>query len=128
MRNLTIASVLASLAVLTFCSQAFAQTQDDLFNGDILHEIRLYTAPEDYETYKETNFTCQAQELEVLAGEVISPLPRVICRFPVELHCKFHGADVTVAQAGIDSHAKGSRDQYKPFLKIDFRRCVIRNT
>src|SRR5213596_2755201 len=128
MRNLTIASVLASLAVLTFCSQAFAQTQDDLFNGDILHEIRLYTAPEDYETFKETNFTCQAQELEALAGEVISPLPRVICWFPVEFHWKFNGADVTLPQAGIESHGKGSRNNYKPSFKIDFSRYESRNT
>ncbi len=96
MRNLTIAPVLASLAVLTFCSQAFAQTQDDLFNGDILHEIRLYIAPEDYVTFKETNFTCQTQELEALAGAMISPLPRVICHFPVEFHWKFNGIDITL--------------------------------
>src|SRR5207247_9934322 len=100
MRNLTIASVLASLAVLTFCSQAFAQTQDDLFNGDILHEIRLYTAPEDYETFKETNFTCQAQELDALAGAVISPLPSGICWFPGELQWRFTRAGLTVPQPG----------------------------
>jgi len=128
MRNLTIASVLASLAVLTFCSQAFAQTQDDLFNGDILHEIRLYIAPEDYVTFKETNFTCETQELEALAGEVISPLPRVICWFPVEFHWKFNGADVTLPQAGIESHGKGSRNNYKPSFKIDFSRYESRNT
>ena len=81
MRNLAIALRLTCLAVLAFCSQTFAQTQDDLFNGDILHEIRLYIAPEDYVTFKQTNFTCQTQDLEALAGEVISPLPRVVCHF-----------------------------------------------
>jgi len=127
MRNLTIASVLASLAVLTFCSQAFAQTQDDLFNGDILHEIRLYIAPEDYVTFKETNFTCETQELEALAGEVISPLPRVICWFPVEFHWKFNGIDITLPQVAIESHGKGSRNNYKPSFKIDFSRYESRN-
>src|SRR5438445_2018010 len=127
MRNLTIAPVLASLAVLTFCSQAFAQTQDDLFNGDILHEIRLYIAPEDYVTFKETNFTCQTQELEALAGAVISPLPRVICHFPVEFHWKFNGIDITLPQAAIESHGKGSRSNFKPSFKIDFSRYESRN-
>jgi len=127
MRNLRVAPFLASLAVLTFCSLAFAQTQDDLFNGDILHEIRLYIAPEDYVTFKETNFTCETQELEALAGEVISPLPRVICWFPVEFHWKFNGIDITLPQVAIESHGKGSRNNYKPSFKIDFSRYESRN-
>src|SRR5262245_35733844 len=67
MRNPASALSLTCLAVLAFCSQTFAQTQDDLFNGDILHEIRLYIAPEDYVTFKQTNFTCQTQDFEALA-------------------------------------------------------------
>src|SRR4029077_4149768 len=35
-----IAVILVSLEILTYSSRLFAQTQDDLFNGDILHEVR----------------------------------------------------------------------------------------
>src|SRR5437870_3694659 len=114
MRNRIIPFVLASLAILSFSSQAFAQTQDDLFNGDVLHEIRLYMSPEDIATLKQTNFTCQTQELEALAGKVISPLPRITCHFPVEFHWTFNGKDVTLPEAAIESHGKGSRSNVKP--------------
>jgi len=127
MRNLRIAAVSASFAVLTFCFPAFAQTQADLFNGDILHEVRLYIAPEDYVTFKETNFTCQTQDLEALAGHFVSPLPRIVCHFPVEFHWQFNGSDVTLPQAAIESHGKGSRSNYKPSFKIDFSRYESQN-
>src|SRR5438034_7764292 len=116
------------LATLVCSAHSFAQTQDDLFNGDVLHEIRIYIAPQDYETFKQTNFECQKQELEALAGETISPLPRVICWFPIEFHWKFNGRDITLPQAGIESHGKGSRNNYKPSFKIDFSRYESRNT
>jgi len=119
--------ILASLAILSFSSGAFAQTPDDLFNGAILHEIRIFIAPQDYATFKETNFTCQFQDLDALAGKVISPLPRVICHFPVEFHWKFNGADVTLPQVSVESHGKGSRSNIKPSFKIDFSRYESRN-
>ena len=114
--------ILASLGILTCSSHLFAQTQDDLFNGDILHEVRLYMAPQDLDTFKQTNFECEKQELAELAGEVISPLPRVICWFPVEFHWKFKGQDITLPQVAIESHGKGSRSNIKPSFKIDFSR------
>jgi spore coat protein CotH len=122
MRSRLIGAILASLAILICSSHLFAQTQDDLFNGDVLHEIRLYIAPQDLDTFKQTNFECQDQELESLAGEIISPLPRVICWFSVEFHWKFNGQDITLPEVAIESHGKGSRSNIKPSFKIDFSR------
>ena len=122
MRNRIAVFFLSSLAILICCPRLWAQTQDDLFNGDILHEIRLYMAPEDFATFQQTNFKCESQELDALAGEVLSPLPRVICWFPVEFHWKFNGQDITLPQVGIESHGKGSRSNIKPSFKIDFSR------
>src|SRR5437867_2405060 len=114
------------LATLVCSAHSFAQTQDDLFNGDVLHEIRIFIAPQDYETFKQTNFECQKQELEALAGETISPLPRVICWFPIEFHWNFNGQDITLPQVAIESHGKGSRSNVKPSFKIDFSRYESR--
>ena len=126
MRRGLIFVISVSIGILTYCACVFAQTQDDLFNGDILHEVRLYMAPQDLDTFKQTNFECEAQELEVLAGEVISPLPRVICWFPVEFHWKFNGQNITLPEVGIESHGKGSRSNIKPSFKIDFSRYESR--
>jgi spore coat protein CotH len=109
-------------------SHSFSQSQDDLFNGDILHEMRIYIAPQDFETFKQTNFECEDQELKALAGEIVSPLPRVICWFPIEFHWKFNGRDITLPQVGIESHGKGSRSNIKPSFKIDFSRYESRLT
>src|SRR6516225_3538638 len=126
MRSRLIGAVVAPLAILICSSHLVAQTQDDLFNGDVLHEIRLYIAPQDLDTFRQTNFECQDQELESLAGEIISPLPRVICWFSVEFHWKFNGQDITLPQVGIESHGKGSRSNIKPSFKIDFSRYESR--
>jgi spore coat protein CotH len=128
MRKRIINFALAGFVILTCSPRSFAQTQDDLFNGDILHEMRLYIAPQDFETFKQTNFECQDQELRALAGAIISPLPRVICWFPVEFHWKFNGQDITLPQVGIESHGKGSRSNIKPSFKIDFSRYESRLT
>src|SRR5438552_3838796 len=92
--------ILVLLAVF-FSSPSFAQTSDDLFNGDVLHEIRLYVSTSDIATLKLTNFTCQEQDLKALAGEVVSALPRVECHFPVEFHWTFNGKDITGPQAAL---------------------------
>jgi spore coat protein CotH len=118
--------MLASLAILTCSPHIFAQTQDDLFNGDILQEIRLYMAPQDLATFKETNFECKDQETRALQGDIISPLPRVICWFPVEFHWKFNGRDISLPEIGIESHGKGSRSNIKPSFKLDFSRYESR--
>src|SRR3954471_24823178 len=128
MLDRTIRVVLMCVAILTCSPHLFAQTQDDLFNGDLLHEIRLYMAPQDLRTFKQTNFECEDQELAALAGENVSPLPRIICWFPVEFHWKFNGRDITLPEVGIESHGKGSRSNIKPSFKIDFSRYESRLT
>ena len=112
----------------TYSSLLFAQTQDDLFNGDTLHEVRLYMAVQDLETFKQTNLECQSQETAALEGDFVSPLPRIICWFPVEFHWKFNGKDVTLPQVAIESHGRGSRSNVKPSFKIDFSRYESRLT
>jgi spore coat protein CotH len=107
---------------------SFAQTSDDLFDGDILQEIRIYIAPQDYTTFKDTNFVCQQQELAALAGQEISSLPRVICDFAIEFHWRYQGRDVTLPQISIKSHGKGSRSNIKPSFKIEFTRYESQNT
>src|SRR6476661_8312209 len=107
---------------------SFAQTSDDLFDGDILQEIRIYIAPQDYITFKDTSFVCQQQELAALAGQEISNLPRVICDFGIEFHWLYQGRDVTLPQVSIKSHGKGSRSNIKPSFKIEFTRYESQNT
>ena len=114
--------------ILGLAIHASAQTTDDLFNGDVLQEIRLYIDPVDYATFKQTNFVCLEQDLKALAGEFVSPLPRVECWFPVEFHWIFQGRDITLPQAGINSHGKGSRSNVKPSFKIEFTRYASQNT
>jgi spore coat protein CotH len=126
MRNRIIIILFVLSATLGWTSSSFAQTQDDLFNGDVLHEIRLYMSPDDLATFKQTNFECEDQELKALAGDLISALPRIICWFPVEFHWKFNGKDITLPEVGIESHGKGSRSNVKPSFKIDFTRYESR--
>src|SRR5262249_20962159 len=126
-RNRIAQFMVFSFCVLGFSLRSFAQTSDDLFNGDILQEIRIYIAPQDYATFKQTNFICQIQELQVLAGAVLSSLPRIECHFPIEFHWFFQGKDITGPQVGVESHGKGSRSNIKPSFKIDFSRYESRN-
>jgi spore coat protein CotH len=123
MRSRTIGLIWTITAIfLCLPELSFAQTQDDLFNGDILQEVRLYINPQDWETFHYTNFTCEDQELEALAGAVISPVPRVECHFAVEFHWIFQGKDITVPDVDLSSHGKGSRSNIKPSFKIEFSR------
>ena len=127
MRNLMINLILALFWILAFSFHSFAQTSDDLFNGDILHEVRIYIDPRDYATLKETNFICPLQDLEALAGKRISALPRIECWFPVEFHWMFKGRDITTPQVAVSSHGKGSRSNIKPSFKIEFSRYESQN-
>jgi spore coat protein CotH len=113
--------------VLVFSFTSFAQTSDDLFDGAILHEIRIYIAPQDYATFHQTNFICRDQELAALAGAQISELPRIICDFAVEFHWKFQGRDITTPEVAIKSHGKGSRSNIKPSFKIEFNHYESQN-
>ena len=124
MRNRTIFALSWFLA---FSFQSFAQTQDDLFNGDILHEVRIYIGPRDYATLKQTNFICPEQDLRAQAGERISTLPRIECWFAIEFHWVFKGKDITTSQVAAKSRGQGSRSSIKPSFKIDFTRYESQN-
>jgi spore coat protein CotH len=120
--------IFASLSTLLFARQSFAQTSDDLFNEDVLHEIWIYIAPEDYATLKQTNFICAEQELRALRGEEVSTLPRVECHFPIEFHWIFNGIDVTGPQVAVSSHGQFGRSSIKPSFAVQFDRYESRNT
>src|ERR1051326_8611513 len=80
------------------------------------------TTQDERERFRKTNFDWEAQELDALEGQIVSPLPRVTCWFAVEFHWKFNGRDITLPQVAIESHGKGSRNNIKPSFKIDFGR------
>src|SRR5439155_24756173 len=120
-------TIFAFFWFLVFSFPLLAQTQDDLFNGDILHEVRIYIDPRDYATLKETNFICPAQDLEALAGELVSSLPRVECWFAIEFHWIFKGSDITTAQVAVKSRGQGSRSNIKPSFRVEFNRYESQN-
>jgi spore coat protein CotH len=127
-RNRILQLIVLCCCFLAFSSLSFGQTADDLFNGDVLHEVRIYIDPVDYQTFHETNFPCEAQDIETLEGERLSPLPRIECHFPIEFHWLFNGRDITGPQVAVSSHGKGSRSNIKPSFKIEFNRYESRNT
>jgi spore coat protein CotH len=98
-----------------------------LFNGDILHEVRIYIHPEDYATLKQNIDICPEQNVRALQGQVVSLLPRVECWFSVEFHWIFRGRDITIPQVAARSRGKGSRSPIKPSFKIEFDRFEGRN-
>ena len=113
--------------ILAFSFQSFAQTSDDLFNGDILHEVRIYIHPQDLATLRQTLDICPLQDLGALAGERISTLPPIECWFAIEFHWIFKGRDITTPQVGARSRGQGSRSPIKPSFKIEFNRFESRN-
>jgi CotH kinase protein len=127
MQRWIVTFILSSLLIASASIPCSAQTSDDFFNGDVLHEIRIYINPADYVTFHATNFICEAQDIEPLEGVKISPLPRVECHFPIEFHWFFNGQDVTGPQVAISSHGKGSRSNIKPSFKIEFSRYESQN-
>jgi spore coat protein CotH len=127
MQRRIVTFVLSSLLIASASIPCSAQTSDDFFNGDVLHEIRIYINPADYDTFHATNFACKQQEIESLKGAKISPLPRIECHFPIEFHWFFNGQDVTGPQVAISSHGEGSRSNIKPSFKIEFSRYESRN-
>jgi len=128
MRTRICSLIFASFSTLLFAFQSFAQTSDDLFNEDVLHEISIYIAPEDYATLKQTNFICADQELRALFGQEVSTLPRVECHFPIEFHWIFNGIDITGPQVAVSSHGQFGRSSIKPSFAVQFDRYESRNT
>src|SRR5262245_42229142 len=86
------------LCLLAFTLPSSALTVDELFNGDRLHEVRIYIHPDDLATLKRNIDICPAQDLAALAGERVSNLPRIECWFSAEFHWIFNGRDITTPQ------------------------------
>src|SRR2546422_266855 len=114
--------------ILAFSLQSFPQTSDDLFNANILHEVRIYIHPQDWAALRQTEDICALRDLEALAGQRVSSLPRVECDFAIEFHWKFQGVDITTSQVSIHSRGGGSRSPVKPSLKVEFSRYESRNS
>lgn len=97
MKNLvtTVLFLLATMPLL-------AQTQDDLFDDSIVHEIRFEVRPSDWTQLKQ-DFLFNTY-------------------YPANFIWKFKGRDVLVRDVGIRSRGRGSRSPVKPNLRVDFNR------
>jgi len=71
-----------------------------LFDTSVLHDLRLTMKPEDWETLKAR------------------------CMWDTYYPADFQWRDMTVARVGIRSRGSGSRNSYKPGIKIDFNEFV----
>src|SRR5262245_8014150 len=89
------ASTVLFFLLLSFISVQ-AQSADDLFNGDILHEIRLEINPKDWQTLK------------------ANPISNAY--YP----CNFKWRNILVEDVGIRSRGGSTRNSIKPGLRIDF--------
>jgi spore coat protein CotH len=94
--------LLAVLPILLPTVSALAQTSDDLFDGNVLHEVRLYINPFDWANL-------QRHYLDDTY-------------YAVELHWTFQGRDLVTPQVAIRSRGLGSRSPVKPSMKIAFNR------
>lgn len=94
--------MIAVLLLLAAPPTALAQTQDDFFNPNILHEIRIVIKPIDWQTLK-ANF---------LSNDYYE------CNFL----WRYQGKDVVSENIGIRSRGTGSRSPIKPGLRVDFNR------
>ena len=81
---------------------ALAQTADDLFNGDLVQEIRLDVHPQDWQRLKD-NYLENTY-------------------YPADMHWVYNGRLLDVEQVGIRSRGTGSRNPIKPGLRVDFDR------
>jgi spore coat protein CotH len=89
-------SALILLFLFLSFTSAQAQTADDLFNGDILHEIRLEINPKDWQALKAN--------------------PSSNTYYP----CNFKWRNIEVDDVGIRSRGGSTRNSIKPGLRIDF--------
>src|SRR5262245_38906475 len=89
-------SALILLFLFLSFTSAHAQTAADLFNGDILHEIRLEINPKDWQTLKAN--------------------PSSNTYYP----CNFKWRNIEVVDVGIRSRGGSTRNSIKPGLRIDF--------
>ena len=92
----------ALVALSVSAAGATAQTQDDFFNDNVLHEIRLVMNPTDWQTLK----------VKFLDNTY----------YPGEFHWRFQGRDIVVEDIGLRSRGTGSRSSVKPSFRVDFNR------
>lgn len=92
----------AVVALSVSAGGARAQTQDDFFNDNVLHEIRLIMNPTDWQTLK-LKFDENTY-------------------YPAEFHWSFQGHDIVVEDIGVRSRGTGSRSSIKPSFRMDFNR------
>ena len=91
----TVSFLLATMPLL-------AQTQDDLFDDSIVHELRLEVRPSDW-TQLKRDFAFNTY-------------------YPANFIWKYKGRDILVEDVGIRSRGRGSRSPVKPNLRVDFNR------
>jgi spore coat protein CotH len=77
-----------------------AQTAEDLFNSQVLQEIRIDVHPKDWAALRQ-NFQLDTY-------------------YPADVHWLFNGRHVDVEQVGIRSRGLGSRNGVKPGLLLNF--------
>lgn len=90
---------IAALFILFIAIDAKAQTVDDLFDENILHEVRLDIRSKDWAALK-------LHYLEDIY---------YVCNF----HWQFNGRDVQVPQIGCRNRGSGSRTPIKPGLRLE---------
>ncbi len=91
-----------NVLLLALASPAAAQTFEDFFNDDVVHDVRLDIRAADWALLK----------LHYLENTY----------YPADFHWQFQGRDVVVANIGIRSRGRGSRSPIKPNIRIDFNR------
>ncbi len=94
--------IVAILALALGAFRAPAQTQDDLFNDNIVHEVRLTIASSDWQTLKK----------DYLSNTY----------YPCDFTWVYQGRRTTLLDIGIRSRGTGSRSPVKPSLRVDFDR------
>src|SRR5882672_11100882 len=82
-------SPLVLILMLAANVHVFAQTTDDLFNGNILHEIRIVVHPRDWATLKQ----------DYLGNNV----------YAADFHWLYNGRDVYEPGVSVRSRGQGSR-------------------
>ena len=83
---------------------ASAQSTDDFFNSNVVHEIRIEIDPANWQTLK-TNYLANTY-------------------YPCDMVWRFEGRDVPLGHVGIRQRGTGSRSPIKPGLGVDITRYV----
>jgi spore coat protein CotH len=96
----------SALLISVICLPASAQTASDLFNPDVLHEIRISIHPVDW------------QNLKIHFNENT--------HYPADFHWIYQGRDIVAQQVSVRSRGLGSRSGVKPGLTVDFGRFTDR--